>query len=57
MIATQATGEIKINAKTNNPDQAWSSLSVKVKKIPCDHLPLDLPIYKDKVNNLISLNY
>ncbi|RMZ95345.1 metallophosphoesterase domain-containing 1 [Brachionus plicatilis] len=41
--------EIQVNKNTNNPDQAWNVLSRKIKKTSCNHLPLDLPIYPDKV--------
>lgn len=40
---------IQVNPLTNRPDDAWESASIKVNKEQCDRLPLDLPIFENKV--------
>lgn len=41
--------EIKVNLNTHNPELAWQILSNKIKKISCQNLNPNLPIYPDKV--------
>lgn len=50
MITNSNKKEIKVNFNTNNPDLAWDILSNETKKISCDRLKTDLPIYPDKVS-------
>ena len=54
---------IRVHPKTSQPSMAWSELSVKQNLIKISknkHMPLDTPIYDDKVriyscNNILSI--
>ena len=41
---------IEVNPDTNDPQRAWSLIQKQVTKTPVTPLPLDTPIYPDKVS-------
>ena len=42
---------IEVNPQTENPDKAWKLIKDSVNHVEIKPLPLDTPIYEDKVNN------
>ena len=49
----QNTNGIQVNPNTQNPDRAWDYLKNSIKKEVLSTLPLDTPIFDNKVSSRI----
>jgi hypothetical protein len=53
ICGAQNTNDIQVNPNTQNPDRAWDYLKNSIKKEVLSTLPLDTPIFENKVSSRI----
>lgn len=49
-MASSIVSPIQVQTNTNFPDTAWSDIKDSINKTKVEQIPLDTPIFSDKVN-------